>query len=84
MVCIKRIKELGAQYDRMLESDEPDYIGNHRKLCVMVDHYGTEAVAVATNLKESTVRQHYRNKNPGTAMVSDRSIARAEAIFKEL
>ncbi|CAL9970048.1 hypothetical protein VPHD63_0032 [Vibrio phage D63] len=84
MVSVERVKQLGSEYDRKQKPGDVDYEENHKKLCKMVELYGLVLVAAATGLKESTVRQHYRNKSSGTAMVSSKCIERAEAIFNKV
>ena len=84
MVNLEKINALGRHYDLKNRNDEPDYESNHKKLCKMVDDYGLVLTAAATGLKESTVRQHCRDKSSKRAMVSNKSIERAEAIFSKV
>ncbi len=84
MVNLETVIRLGNQHDLKTKCAAPDYESNHKKLCEMVELYGLVLVAAATGLKESTVRQHYRNKSSGTAMVSSKCIERAEAIFSKV
>ena len=83
MATEQSIRERGIDFDEQQSKSYVDYKGNHQRLVELVDEFGAEKVSLATEMKLSTVKQHYRAKN-GQSMISTYRIERAEYALSEL
>ena len=78
---IKTIKKRVERYNVTSSSNER-YAQNQKRLRVLVEEHGIEAVALASSLSEKTVQQYVRVSV--APAINDNTITRAEQILKGL
>ena len=82
MASIEKLNKIVDEYYKANVPMKQDYEAIRKRLVRAVDKHGSEAFAIASGLKQTTVDQHYRNVT-GTSMISIARLDRAEVILHE-
>ncbi len=82
MVNLIKLQKIVDKHNKQNKKTIPNYEKTRARLCKLVDKYGFDAVALATGLTLTTVKQHYRNVT-GTSMISLSRLEQADEIFSE-